>query len=132
MSICNHVVAQTAEIEASVFKAIADPTRRAILDELRGGDQRATDIAELFGSVSRQAIAKHLKVLDDAGLVTIAKSGRERRYGLNPMPLGRVDAWLDGYRVALASQMVDHEAPGSELGLGPRPDDGDQQVTAPA
>ena len=104
------MVAQISEIEVSVFKAIADPTRRAILDKLRGGDQRATDIAEFFGSMSRQAIAKHLKVLDEAGLVTIEQSGRERRYGLNPEPLGRVDAWLDGYRTALARRLVDLKA----------------------
>ncbi len=101
------MVAQLADFEPLVFKAIADPTRRAILDELRGGDQRATDIAVLFESVSRQAIAKHLKVLDEAGLVTIERSGRERRYGLNPEPLRQIDEWLDGHRTALSRRLVD-------------------------
>ncbi|RNC80603.1 MAG: ArsR family transcriptional regulator [Phycisphaera sp.] len=119
------MVAQLADFEPLVFKAIADPTRRAILDELRAGDQRATDIAELFASVSRQAIAKHLKVLDEAGLVTIERSGRERRYGLNPGPLRQIDEWLDGHRTALARRLVDLKSHAEQAA---RHDQGEQET----
>ena len=72
--------------EISVFHAIADPTRRAILDRLRDGGQAVNEIAGRF-DVSRPAISKHLRVLHDARLVTEIREGRNRIYRLNPEPL---------------------------------------------
>jgi DNA-binding transcriptional ArsR family regulator len=80
-----------------VFGALADPTRRAVLDLLRSGDRPAGDIAQRF-PVSRPAISKHLRQLRRAGLVAETRSGRHRLYRLNAEPLQTVAGWLDAYR----------------------------------
>jgi len=80
-----------------VFRAVADPTRRAILDRLRAGPAAAGVLAADFAQ-SRPAISKHLKVLREARLVTEEKSGRERYYMLDPVPLQRLAGWVEGYR----------------------------------
>jgi DNA-binding transcriptional ArsR family regulator len=81
----------------AIFGALADPTRRAVLDLLRRGSQPAGQIAEAF-PVSRPAISKHLRVLRKAHLVSERRNGRHRFYDLNPEPLQTVDAWLERYR----------------------------------
>jgi DNA-binding transcriptional ArsR family regulator len=81
----------------TTFQALADPTRRAVLDLLRRGSQPAGQIAEAF-PVSRPAISKHLKLLRRAHLVHEHREGRNRVYQLNPEPLRAVDSWLDEYR----------------------------------
>jgi DNA-binding transcriptional ArsR family regulator len=81
----------------AAFRAIGDPTRRAILDRLRAGPANAGALAADFRS-SRPAISKHLRVLRDARLVVDARVGRERMYTLNPVPLQNVVGWLEGYR----------------------------------
>src|SRR5215831_12566636 len=78
---------------ADVFRAVADPTRRAILDRLRGGETRVHALAAEF-SQSRPAISKHLRVLRDARLVRERKVGRERLYALDPAPLQAVSGWI--------------------------------------
>ena len=86
-----------ARAHADVFRAIADPTRRAILDRLRGGPTAVNALAEDFQQ-KRPAISKHLRVLRDAKLVSEHKAGRERLYQIEPAPLQRVSAWIEGYR----------------------------------
>lgn len=80
-----------------VFRAIADPTRRAILDRLRAGPANAGALAADFEQ-SRPAISKHLKVLRASRLVREQRVGRERVYSLDPVPLQRVAGWVEGYR----------------------------------
>lgn len=80
-----------------VFRAISDPTRRAILDLLRDERRTVRELACGF-DVSRPAISQHLKVLRDTGLVRERKEGRCRFYALSPQPLRAVDHWLAGYR----------------------------------
>ena len=80
-----------------MFKAIADPTRRAILDRLRAGPANAGALAADFDS-SRPAVSKHLSVLKEARLVTDTRIGRERVYAVDPLPLQAVLGWLEGYR----------------------------------
>jgi DNA-binding transcriptional ArsR family regulator len=82
----------------ALFSALADPTRRAVLDLLRGGSLAAGRIAEAF-PVSRPAISKHLRLLRRAHLVNEVRSSRHRLYSLNPAPLKTLDAWLNQYRV---------------------------------
>jgi DNA-binding transcriptional ArsR family regulator len=82
---------------ADVFRAIADPTRRAILDRLRAGPAPVNALASDFEQ-TRPAISKHLRVLKDASLVTERRSGRERLYELHPRPLQQVAGWVEGYR----------------------------------
>lgn len=81
----------------AAFSALADPTRRAVLDLLRAGTRPAGEIARAF-PVSRPAISKHLKVLRRAHLVEERREGRHRMYQLNPEPLKAVDSWLEHYR----------------------------------
>ncbi len=80
-----------------VFRAVADPTRRAILDRLRAGPANAGALAAEFRS-SRPAISKHLRVLREARLVVDVAVGRERVYEMDPVPLQTVAGWLEGYR----------------------------------
>lgn len=93
-----------ARADSDVFRAIADPTRRAILDRLRAGPTAVNDLASDFAQ-SRPAISKHLKVLRDARLVTEQRQGRERVYELRPMPLQRVLGWVEGYRAFWQSNL---------------------------
>lgn len=86
-----------ARASHDVFRAIADPTRRAILDRLRAGPANAGALAADFRQ-SRPAISKHLKVLRQARLVVDARLGRERVYTIDPMPLQTAAGWLEGYR----------------------------------
>jgi DNA-binding transcriptional ArsR family regulator len=81
----------------ATFHALADPTRRAVLDLLRQGAQPAGQIAGAF-PVSRPAISKHLRQLRRARLVVEHRRGRHRYYQLNAEPLKAVDSWLERYR----------------------------------
>ena len=81
----------------ATFSALADPTRRAVLELLRQGAQPAGCIARAF-PVSRPAISKHLRRLRSARLVEEHREGRQRFYRLNTEPLRVVDSWLDQYR----------------------------------
>ncbi len=84
--------------QEAAFSALADPTRRAVLDLLRKGSRPAGEIARAF-PVSRPAISKHLRLLRRAHLVEERREGRHRFYQLNPEPLKAVDSWLEQYRV---------------------------------
>src|SRR5512140_4004648 len=80
-----------------IFSALADPTRRAVLDLLRRGRKPAGGIAASF-TVSRPAISKHLRLLRQAHLVEEQREGRHRFYRLSPQPLKTVESWLKPYR----------------------------------
>lgn len=83
---------------ADPFAAIADPTRRSILELLRGRTLTAGEIAARFPQVSRPAISKHLKVLRQARLVQAVEQGREWHYRLDALPLGEIyRTWLSGF-----------------------------------
>jgi DNA-binding transcriptional ArsR family regulator len=86
-----------AKAAEATFQALADPTRRAVLDLLRRGSQPAGQIAQAF-PVSRPAISKHLRLLRRAHLVQEHREGRNRVYQLNPEPLRAVDSWIEQYR----------------------------------
>lgn len=93
-------------LERSAFNAIADPTRRAILDQLRAGELGAGEIARRF-PVSRPAIARHVRVLKRAGLVRERRDAQKRFYSLEPKGLAEVDRWLAPYRLFWAARMSD-------------------------
>ncbi len=80
----------------SVFRAIADPTRREILGILRGGRQTVGEIAENF-RMSRPAVSKHLHLLHTAGLIVTRKDGTATLCSLNAKPLRIIDDWLQDY-----------------------------------
>ena len=82
----------------AIFKALADPARRRILDSLFEQDGQA--LSELFvrESMSRQAVSKHLDILENARLVTSVKQGRKRKYFLNPVPIQEIaDRWISKF-----------------------------------
>lgn len=83
--------------ETHVFRALADPTRRRILDRLREAPLPVGVLAVEF-PMSRPAISKHLRLLREARLVRERREGRRRVYALDPRPLVAVDTWLDRYR----------------------------------
>jgi DNA-binding transcriptional ArsR family regulator len=89
---------------ADVFLAVADPTRRALLDRLRAGSAPVAELAEGF-RMSRPAVSKHLTVLRRAGLVRERREGRQRRYRLEPAPLREVAAWAETYRAFWQSSL---------------------------
>jgi len=102
----NHMVTQSAmrRSREATFHALADPTRRGVLDLLRRGSRPAGEIASAF-PVSRPAISKHLRLLRDARLVREHRVGRHRVYHLNPEPLRDVDTWIEQYRVFWAANL---------------------------
>ena len=79
------------------FAALADPTRREILARLAGGEATVNELAEPF-DMSLQAVSKHLKVLEKAGLITRGRDAQWRPCRLEPSPLVEVDRWVDRYR----------------------------------
>jgi DNA-binding transcriptional ArsR family regulator len=105
----------------ATFQALADPTRRAIVSALaRGGRATVTELARPH-RMSLPAVMKHLKVLENAGLVTQRKSGRTRRCRLAARPLKKAEAWISQYRAfwetqfdALDRYLTQHPTEGSE------------------
>jgi DNA-binding transcriptional ArsR family regulator len=79
------------------FEALAEPTRRRIVELLAGGERAAGEIVAEF-DVSAPAISQHLKVLRDAGLVRVRVDAQRRIYGLDPEGLSEIDGWLERVR----------------------------------
>ena len=88
-----------------VFAVVADPTRRRILTVVKDGPRPVNDVVTELG-VSQPTVSKHLKVLREAGLVTMKAQGQRRLYSLNPVPLESVREWAD----QLVSETPDAEA----------------------
>jgi DNA-binding transcriptional ArsR family regulator len=81
-----------------VFKALADPTRRSLLDKLFARDGRTLTELESEFDMTRFGVMSHLRVLEDAGLVVTRRSGREKLHFLNPVPIRLIhDRWIDKY-----------------------------------
>jgi DNA-binding transcriptional ArsR family regulator len=81
----------------ATFAALADPTRRAILDRLAQGEASVTELARPF-AMSQPAISKHLKVLERAGLISRGRDAQRRPRRLVAAPLAEANRWLEGYR----------------------------------
>src|SRR5215210_2023775 len=86
------------------FAALGDPTRRAVLERLGRGSATITELAEPFG-ISLTGMKKHVRVLEDVGLVTTEKVGRTRRCSAGPRRLEDVHDWTDGYRRMLNERL---------------------------
>jgi len=93
----NHMVNYEPAILDRTFSALADPTRRAILERLATGESTVTALAEPF-DVSLPAISKHLRVLENAGLVTRERDGRVHHIGLSPRRLEDAAEWIARHR----------------------------------
>jgi DNA-binding transcriptional ArsR family regulator len=97
---CDHMVTYCRSVhdDDGVFKALADPTRRHLLDRLFERDGRTLTELESELEMSRFGVMKHLRVLEDAGLVVTRRQGREKLHYLNPVPIRLVhDRWIDKY-----------------------------------
>lgn len=95
-----------ADIDA-VFKALAHPRRRLILDELKGRPQTTGSVCETFADMDRCTIMQHLKVLEEADLVIVRREGRERWNYLNSLPIKSItDRWIGDY-AAHAVRLMD-------------------------
>jgi DNA-binding transcriptional ArsR family regulator len=91
----------------TVFKALADPTRRALLDLLHREDGQSLTALEAGFGMSRFGIAKHLRILEAAGLVVARKEGRERRHYLNTVPIAQIqERWVSKYAAPWAAALV--------------------------
>src|SRR5215510_14802785 len=91
-----------------VFKALADPTRRLLLDRLYERDGRTLTELESEVEMTRFGVMKHLRLLEDAGLVVTRKSGRDKLHFLNPVPIRLIhDRWIDKYRERYVSALAD-------------------------
>jgi len=97
LRIINGMVNDSAEQLTTVFLALADPTRRAILERLAHGEASGTELARPF-SISVPAISKHLRVLEHADLILHRKDGRTHRFRLAAGPMKEAAAWLEHYR----------------------------------
>jgi len=82
---------------AAAIEVLAEPSRRRILDLLRGGERPVGELVEHM-QLTQPAISKHLRVLRDAGLVEVRPDAQRRLYRIRPEPLAELDAWLEPYR----------------------------------
>jgi DNA-binding transcriptional ArsR family regulator len=94
--------------ESKVFRALADPTRRALLDSLfRRDGQTLNELCEEFPEMTRFGVMKHLAVLAEANLVITARQGRTKRHYLNPVPIEQVaNRWISKYAARFAAALV--------------------------
>ncbi|GIF15300.1 ArsR/SmtB family transcription factor [Actinoplanes teichomyceticus] len=91
-----------------VFKALADPSRRFLLDLLFARDGRTLSELEAELEMTRFGVAKHLRVLEEAGLVVTRRSGREKLHYLNPVPIRQIhDRWIDKYTEHQITTLID-------------------------
>jgi DNA-binding transcriptional ArsR family regulator len=91
-----------------VFKALADPTRRHLLDRLYERDGRTLTELESELEMTRFGVMKHLRVLEEAGLVVTRRAGREKHHFLNPVPIRVIhDRWIDKYTERHVSALAD-------------------------
>ena len=88
----------------AVLDVIAEPTRRRILDFIRGGEHSVNELVDRVG-MHQPGVSRHLKVLRDAGLVEVRQDAQRRLYRLRPEPLMELDAWLEPYRAEWANRL---------------------------
>src|SRR5215210_4405071 len=108
---CDHLVTYTYSImtdDDRIFKALADPTRRFLLDRLFKRDGRTLTELESELEMTRFGVMKHLRVLEDAGLVITRKVGREKLHYLNAVPIRLIhDRWIDKFTERRVSALTD-------------------------
>lgn len=98
--------AGTDELDG-VWKALSDPTRRALLDVLKLGPRTTTELVERFPALTRFGVMKHIDVLREAGLVHTRTEGRKRINSINVIPIRRIyERWVSGFEDLWASQLT--------------------------
>jgi DNA-binding transcriptional ArsR family regulator len=108
MLTCDHLVTYNERVDDDrAFKALADPTRRFLLDLLFARDGRTLTELESELDMTRFGVMKHLRILETAGLVITRRSGREKHF-LNPVPIRLIhDRWIDKYRERRVSALAE-------------------------
>ncbi|HEU4404820.1 MAG TPA: metalloregulator ArsR/SmtB family transcription factor [Polyangiaceae bacterium] len=84
-------------MQMNPFEALADPTRRRIVEALRCGERPVGEIVDRAG-VRQSGVSRHLRILHESGFVSVRPDGQRRLYALRPEPFRELDAWLAGYR----------------------------------
>jgi DNA-binding transcriptional ArsR family regulator len=84
-------------MQLSPFEALADPTRRRIVEVLRSGERQVGEIVDRAG-IHQSGVSRHLRILHESGFVSVRPDGQFRLYALRPEPFRELDAWLAGYR----------------------------------
>ena len=101
----------------AVFKALADPTRRHLLDRLYERDGRTLTELEAEIDMTRFGVMKHLRILEEAGLLVTRRSGRQKLHFLNPVPIRLIhDRWIDKYRERQVSALANLKTTLEETG----------------
>jgi DNA-binding transcriptional ArsR family regulator len=80
-----------------IFQTLADPTRRQIVEVLRGGEHAVNDIVDSV-AIDQSGVSRHLRILHECGFVAVRPKGPRRLYSLRPEPFQELDAWITGYR----------------------------------
>jgi DNA-binding transcriptional ArsR family regulator len=93
----------------NTFTILAEPARRNILDAIRANPLTVNALVDEVG-MSQPVVSKHLRILREAGLVTVQPEGQRRRYHINPEPLSELDDWLEPYRQFWVKKLDDLEA----------------------
>jgi len=110
--------------DATVLEVIAEPTRRRILDAVRGGERSVGELVERVG-MHQPGVSRHLKVLRDAGLVEVRRDAQRRLYRIRPEPLMELDAWLEPYRAEWTARLDSLERHLRRTAAPVAPSDGD-------
>ena len=84
-------------MQLDVFQTLADPTRRHILEVLRGGEKQVSDVVQQVG-IQQSGVSRHLRLLHESGFVQVRPEGQRRLYSLRPEPFQHLDSWLTQYR----------------------------------
>jgi len=91
-----------------VFKALADPTRRFLLDQLFARDGRTLTELESELEMTRFGVMKHLRLLEEAGLIVVRRSGRQKLHYLNPVPIRQIhNRWIDKFTERRVTALLD-------------------------
>jgi DNA-binding transcriptional ArsR family regulator len=93
-----------------VFEAVAEPTRRAVLDLLSGKDRTAGELVAAFPGLTQPAVSRHLRILRESNLVDVRADGTRRMYSLRPTALLELDRWLESFRHFWTTRLDDLEA----------------------
>jgi DNA-binding transcriptional ArsR family regulator len=94
----------------NVFEAVAEPTRRAVLDLLAGRERSAGEIVAAFPALTQPAVSRHLRILRESQLVDVRADGTRRVYSLRPATLAELDRWLERYRRFWDARLDDLES----------------------
>ena len=84
-------------MQLDIFQTLADPTRRCIVEALLAGEQQVGDVVEKVG-IHQSGVSRHLRILSEAGFVSMRPDGQRRLYSLRPDPFQELEAWVDRYR----------------------------------